>query len=125
MINSLHYIQFLYQSEILKFFQTDRLYDLLRDVLAMLHRDDENAGLFGETNLAAGRSVVSRVFDDTAQSDPVDEHPSLPLPAQLGEYNVTRLLGKGSMGAVYHADGPEGAVALKIIHLPSTLARWK
>jgi len=91
--------------------------DLLRDVLAMLGGDDEQAGPFSETNLAAGRHLVGRLFDDAGQSD----HAGETLPRQLGAYTLTRLLGEGSMGAVYYAEGPDGPVALKIIH-PHLLA---
>ncbi|MHC4407369.1 MAG: serine/threonine-protein kinase [Planctomycetota bacterium] len=86
--------------------------DLLRDVLAMIHGDEEQAGLFGETNIAAGRSLVGRVFDDARESGGAGEI----LPLRLGAYTLTRLLGEGSMGAVYHADGPQGPVAVKVIH---------
>ncbi len=86
--------------------------ELYREVGAMLAEDDASAGPFDETRIAAGRSLVNRVLDIAAREEPED----VPLPPCLGAYTPTRLLGEGSMGAVYEAEGPDGRVALKLIH---------
>ncbi|MHC4940943.1 MAG: serine/threonine-protein kinase [Planctomycetota bacterium] len=78
----------------------------------MLRENDESTGLLSERSLAAGRRLVGGLIEEARES----EHGAEALPLHLGAYRLTRLLGEGSMGAVYYAEGPRGPVALKIIH---------
>ncbi|MHC4954869.1 MAG: tetratricopeptide repeat protein [Planctomycetota bacterium] len=84
--------------------------ELFDEVAAMLRGDDDETGIFGESNLAAGRSLVGRILDEPREPG------SQTLPKRVGDYTLLRQLGEGSMGAVYYAEGPRGPVALKIIH---------
>src|SRR6266540_3281808 len=59
-------------------------------------------------------------MDEMASVSERDERPPLPQAApsrRIGKYEIIRLLGKGAMGAVYHAHDPllERDVALKVM----------
>src|SRR5579871_5574544 len=67
-------------------------------------------------------ALLRAFYDAGSFLDPAAKAPSLgigaaPLPTAIGHYQIHRLLGEGSMGAVYEAtqERPRRAVALKVI----------
>ncbi len=73
-----------------------------------------------EVLLAGDPEVRDEVEELLAQHERPDAslgtQVDLPPGSQLGVYRIASLLGVGGMGSVYLAEGPEGSVALKVLH---------
>ncbi|MDJ0973177.1 MAG: serine/threonine-protein kinase [Planctomycetota bacterium] len=87
----------------------------LFDAARAVEGADRDALLAGSPELADEvRELLGHHEDPTGALDATLTDPH--VGGEIGAYRIVRVLGKGGMGTVYAAEGPDGAVALKRLH---------
>ncbi len=87
--------------------------DLRHEVETLLAHDDRTLPVKQRFSAAAALGLTG----EQPRPPPQRGAPADPLPAQIGEFRIIRLIGQGGMGTVYEAEqsNPRRTIALKVI----------